>query len=504
AQGRLLHGVRPRHDRARRPRRPRRSRPGRPRRGDGRDRRRAVRPRHGAGAPRRRAGHRRHLRQRPLVRDRARRPGRRGEGRPRVRGSDLRLGARGGGRAGGPAGAPDRADRLGAACQGRPRRSSGGPAPRRRPAVGRVRGDLPRRAGRSRPPAERDRLRGRGGRPVAVRVRHRRPAGPAARGRAARPAPAREHRRHGVPGAGGRGDRRRGVPRDRGHGLEDALRAGLDPEQTPQRPVVGLPAGQLLLMPAAFGRYAGVKAATVAPGNLARGLPRIQGVYLLYDGDTLAPLAALDGIALTSLRTPAVSALAVRHLAPPDAGDLVLFGTGPQAWGHVLAPREVRPLRRITVVGRDPARTAAFAARCATLGLDSRPLTTPPAVAGNFHASGEADHGSARRRPLLAVRVRGGSPRRWRRPSGGPIWWCAARRRGSRCSPAGWSATVRRSSRSGHMSRTRGSSTGSSWRGPRWWWRPGRPRSPRPAMSSSRSATVRSPPAIWPATSPTW
>ncbi|MFI7453384.1 ornithine cyclodeaminase family protein [Nonomuraea sp. NPDC049714] len=156
--------------------------------------------------------------------------------------------------------------------------------------------------------------------------------------------------------------------------LEDALKAGLDPERTPQRPVVELPAGQLLLMPAAAGRYAGVKAATVAPANPGRGLPRIQGTYLLLDGDTLTPLAVMDGIALTSLRTPAVSALAVRHLAGPDARELVVFGSGPQAWGHVLALREVRPLTGVTIVGRDRARAEALAARCRTPGLRTRAL----------------------------------------------------------------------------------------------------------------------------------
>jgi ornithine cyclodeaminase len=156
--------------------------------------------------------------------------------------------------------------------------------------------------------------------------------------------------------------------------LEDALKAGLDPERTPQRPVVELPAGQLLLMPAAAGRYAGVKAATVAPANPGRGLPRIQGTYLLLDGDTLTPLAVLDGIALTSLRTPAVSALAVRHLAGPDAHELVVFGSGPQAWGHVLALREVRPLTGVTIIGRDRARAEALAARCRAPGLRTRAL----------------------------------------------------------------------------------------------------------------------------------
>ncbi|MFF0868655.1 ornithine cyclodeaminase family protein [Nonomuraea sp. NPDC003560] len=158
--------------------------------------------------------------------------------------------------------------------------------------------------------------------------------------------------------------------------LEQALRDGLDPELTPRRPAVDLPAGQLLLMPAAAGRYAGVKAVTVTPDNPGRGLPRIQGTYLLLDGPTLAPLAALDGIALTSLRTPAVSALAVAHLAEPDARRLVVFGSGPQAYGHVLALREVRPVEHVTVVGRDPARAAALATRCRALGLTAEPLTT--------------------------------------------------------------------------------------------------------------------------------
>ncbi|WP_248961414.1 ornithine cyclodeaminase family protein [Sphaerisporangium perillae] len=154
--------------------------------------------------------------------------------------------------------------------------------------------------------------------------------------------------------------------------LSDALREGLDPEGGPPRPVIEVPAGQLLLMPAAHGRYAGIKVASVTPGNPARGLPRIQGTYLLFDGATLTPLAAMDGVALTSLRTPAVSALAVRHLARPDARSLTVFGTGPQAWGHVEAVRAVRPIEHVTVVARDPARAHDFAARCTALGLSAQ------------------------------------------------------------------------------------------------------------------------------------
>ncbi|GAA3650821.1 ornithine cyclodeaminase [Nonomuraea antimicrobica] len=161
--------------------------------------------------------------------------------------------------------------------------------------------------------------------------------------------------------------------------LEDALRAGLDPEATPRRSAIDVPAGQLLLMPAVGRSYVGVKAVSVAPANPGRGLARIQGTYLLFDGDTLAPLAAVDGTALTSLRTPAVSALAVRHLAEAGARRLVVFGSGPQAYGHVLALREVRPVEEVTVVGRDAGRAEALATRCRALGLTARALTTPPA-----------------------------------------------------------------------------------------------------------------------------
>lgn len=163
--------------------------------------------------------------------------------------------------------------------------------------------------------------------------------------------------------------------------LEAVLAASLDPAVEPPRSVVDVPGGQLLLMPSATASYTGVKVATVTPGNAERGLPRVQGLYLLLDGDTHAPLALLDGIALTSLRTPAVSGVAIRHLAVPDAERLVVFGTGPQAWGHVEAVRAVRPaLRHVDVVGRDAGRVAAFVERCRAAGLPAA-AAGPDAVA---------------------------------------------------------------------------------------------------------------------------
>ncbi|MGY1435005.1 ornithine cyclodeaminase family protein [Streptomyces reniochalinae] len=162
--------------------------------------------------------------------------------------------------------------------------------------------------------------------------------------------------------------------------LRAALRAGLDVAATPPRSRVPTSTGQLLLMPAEYGEHAGVKIAGVVPGNPARGLPRISGAYLLMDATTLRPTALLDGEALTLLRTSAVSALAADHLAAPDAGRLVVFGTGPQAFAHAVALHQVRPLSAVQVVGRDPQRVARFAERCEEVGMTAS-AAAPDAVA---------------------------------------------------------------------------------------------------------------------------
>ncbi|MFB7513310.1 ornithine cyclodeaminase family protein [Streptomyces sp. NPDC056144] len=155
--------------------------------------------------------------------------------------------------------------------------------------------------------------------------------------------------------------------------LAEVLLAGFDPEAAPHRTSVHVPAGELLLMPAAFGPLAGVKIAGVAPGNAALGLPRITGSYLLLDGTSLQPLALLDGAALTELRTPAVSALAVHHLTPDGRPlRLVLFGTGPQAYGHLEAVLAVRQISEAVVVGRNEVGARALAGYARTLGVEAR------------------------------------------------------------------------------------------------------------------------------------
>jgi ornithine cyclodeaminase/alanine dehydrogenase-like protein (mu-crystallin family) len=159
---------------------------------------------------------------------------------------------------------------------------------------------------------------------------------------------------------------------DAADAIEHALRSGFDPASDPARAVVGTRRGHLLLMPSEVADAVGVKVASVAPDNPASGKPRIQAVYVLMDGESLAPVGVLDGTSLTALRTPAVSAVAVRRLAAPDAARLVVFGSGPQAEGHIAALRLVRPLQEVVLVARDRAKAQDLADRVAASGLTAR------------------------------------------------------------------------------------------------------------------------------------
>lgn len=122
--------------------------------------------------------------------------------------------------------------------------------------------------------------------------------------------------------------------------------------EVPQRSHLPVGEGELLTMPAWGPAGVGVKLVTVNPSNPAAGRALVNGVYVLFSADTLEPVLTIDGAALTALRTPAVSALATRHLAPPDANRLVVFGAGTQAQGHIEAMRAVREIELVSIVTR--------------------------------------------------------------------------------------------------------------------------------------------------------
>lgn len=142
-----------------------------------------------------------------------------------------------------------------------------------------------------------------------------------------------------------------------------ALSAGA--AELPLRAAVHVPAedGVSLVMPARVDDDLGVKVVSVFPRNPARGLPTVHGLLVLLDAATGCPAAIVEAGSLTALRTGAASGLATDLLARPDARTGAILGTGAQAETQLLAVCSVRPLQRVQIFSRDPARVAAFLER---------------------------------------------------------------------------------------------------------------------------------------------
>src|SRR5688572_12814165 len=92
-------------------------------------------------------------------------------------------------------------------------------------------------------------------------------------------------------------------------------------------------------------------------------LPTIQGAVLMFDATNGRPLAVMDSIAITALRTAAATAVAAKYLAREDADTALICGCGAQAGPQLQALLHVRRPRRLLAYDCDRSRAAAFAAR---------------------------------------------------------------------------------------------------------------------------------------------
>ncbi len=104
--------------------------------------------------------------------------------------------------------------------------------------------------------------------------------------------------------------------------------------------------GFLGLMPA-YGGALGAKLVTFYPNN--QGVPTHHAVIVLFRPETGEPLVTMDGRLITEMRTAAVSAVATKCLARPEASVLGILGAGVQARSHLEALRLVRTFREIRV-----------------------------------------------------------------------------------------------------------------------------------------------------------
>jgi ornithine cyclodeaminase/alanine dehydrogenase-like protein (mu-crystallin family) len=146
------------------------------------------------------------------------------------------------------------------------------------------------------------------------------------------------------------------------------------------RSILPLGEGRMFgVMPGAMGAEAcfGAKLISVFPGNFARGVQSHQGVVVLFEPETGAPVCVVHAGEITAIRTAAASAVATDALARKDAKRLALLGYGEQAGTHARAIARVRELASIVVWGRSMERARAFAvAMGKELGIEVRAVKT--------------------------------------------------------------------------------------------------------------------------------
>jgi ornithine cyclodeaminase/alanine dehydrogenase-like protein (mu-crystallin family) len=112
----------------------------------------------------------------------------------------------------------------------------------------------------------------------------------------------------------------------------------------------------------------GLKWIAGAPGNRAAGLPAMSALIVLSDPVTGRAMAILEGGRITAWRTAALSAVAIRLLAPRPSGRpprVVLLGAGAQGHAHLALLGAVLPGAEVAVHDRHADRAEALASSAA-------------------------------------------------------------------------------------------------------------------------------------------
>lgn len=111
----------------------------------------------------------------------------------------------------------------------------------------------------------------------------------------------------------------------------------------------------------------------------------LGSLLLLFDDQDGTPLAVMDSVYITAVRTAAGAAVATEALARPKPVSMAMIGTGVLAWYTVLAHRHLVPsVTALRVYSRSADRRDAFAERVRSeVGIEVEAVTTvADAVAG--------------------------------------------------------------------------------------------------------------------------
>jgi ornithine cyclodeaminase/alanine dehydrogenase len=167
---------------------------------------------------------------------------------------------------------------------------------------------------------------------------------------------------------------------------EGFRRKGLGETQMPPKIAIHPRAGSTFLhaMPAFVGGLdiAGMKWVGGADDNWQQGLPTISGLIVLNDPDTMVPLAIMDCIWITAMRTAAANAVAMKYLGPKDAREAAIIGCGAQGRSNLMGVSTQYPnLQQIRVYDVNPDALAKYVSEMREkTGLPVKAAASPEAA----------------------------------------------------------------------------------------------------------------------------
>jgi len=135
------------------------------------------------------------------------------------------------------------------------------------------------------------------------------------------------------------------------------------------RHAIHSPVGVIELMPTSDGEMYCFKYVNGHPKNTAEGLLTVTAFGVLADVDTGYPLLISELTLTTALRTAAMSVLAAKHMARPDARVMALIGNGAQSEFQALAFHHLLGIDTLRLFDTDPAATDKLERNLAALNL---------------------------------------------------------------------------------------------------------------------------------------
>jgi ornithine cyclodeaminase/alanine dehydrogenase-like protein (mu-crystallin family) len=128
-------------------------------------------------------------------------------------------------------------------------------------------------------------------------------------------------------------------------------------------------------------KAAGIKWVSGFPNNLKLGVAYITGLLILNDAETGLPVAVMDCVWLTGMRTGAATALSARYLARPDSSVVGILGCGVQGRTNLEGLKVLFPIERVRAFDVDAEKARDYADEMQKrFEVDVEVVTTPEAA----------------------------------------------------------------------------------------------------------------------------